>query len=69
MNYYFSHLQDVYISVKLASIQRLDGVVKIIETFHDDVAGSKPAEAFCFFEILIILKWSKRDEPLTTLEI
>ena len=65
----FSHPRDAYIPLKLINIQRLDGVVEIIETFHDDIAGSKLAAAFCFFEVLIILKWSKRDDPLTSDEI
>ena len=69
INYDFIHPRDVYIPVMLIIIQRLDGVVEIIETFHDDIAGSKLTAAFCFFEILIILKWPKRDDALRFAEI
>ena len=64
INYDFSHPQVVDVPVKLAIIQRLDGVVEIMETFDDDIAGSKLAAAFCFFEIWIILEWLKKDDPV-----
>ena len=40
-----------------------------VESFRGYTAGSNPTGAFCFFEIWIILKWLKGDDPVISSQI
>ena len=56
INYGYDNAQEFYNQVELAGYQRLDGVVEILVSFHEYIAGSNPGRRLLFFQNLDIFK-------------